>query len=61
MTRFLHINRAVAGSIVVVGIALAGAVPGAASAAGQTSTAAAAHVAAARVTSPAYVPAQPHA
>ena len=57
MTRFFHINRAVAGGIAVVGIALAGAVPGVASAAGQTPAAAAAHMAAARVTSPAYVPA----
>ncbi len=58
MTRFLHINNAVAGSIAVVCIALAGAVPGAASAAGQTSAAATVQVAAARVTSSAYVPAK---
>ena len=58
MTRFLHINRAVASSIAAVGIALAGAVPGVASAAGQTPAAATVQVAAARVTSSAYVPAK---
>jgi peptidoglycan hydrolase-like protein with peptidoglycan-binding domain len=58
MTRFLHINRAVAASVAVVGIALAGVVPGAASAAGQTPAAATVQVAAARVTSSAYVPAK---
>ena len=58
MTRFLHINKAVAASVAVVGIALAGAVPGAAWAAGQTPAAATAGVAAARVTSSAYVPAK---
>jgi len=55
MTRFLPINVALAGSIAVACIALAGAVPGAAPAAGQTS-AAAVQVAAARMMSPAYVP-----
>ena len=55
MTRFSHINVAVAGGIAAACIALAGAVPGTAPAAGQTS-AAAVQVAAARVMSPAYVP-----
>ena len=58
ITRFLRINCAVAGSIAVVGIALAGAVPGVAAAAGQTPPAATAGVAAARVTPSAYVPAK---
>ncbi|MGA2831264.1 MAG: L,D-transpeptidase family protein [Streptosporangiaceae bacterium] len=58
MTGFLHINRAVAASVAVVGIALAGALPGVASAAGQTPAVAAAQVATARVTSSAYVPAK---
>jgi len=58
MTRFLYINIAVAGSIAVACIALAGAVPGIASAAGQVSQTATVQVAAARVTSPAYVPAK---
>ena len=58
MTRFLRINRALAGSIAVLGIALAGAVPGVAAAAGQTPSAATVQVAAARVTSSAYVPAK---
>ena len=56
MTRFLRINCAVAGSIAVVGIALA--VPGVAAAAGHTPPAATAGVAAARVSSSAYVPAK---
>jgi peptidoglycan hydrolase-like protein with peptidoglycan-binding domain len=58
MTGFLHINRAVAAGVAVVGIALAGALPGVASAAGQTPAVAAAQMATARVTSPAYVPAK---
>jgi peptidoglycan hydrolase-like protein with peptidoglycan-binding domain len=58
MTGFLHIDRAVAVSVAVVCIALAGVVPGAASAAGQTPAGATAGVAAARVTSPACVPAK---
>ena len=58
MTRFLHISSAVAGSVAVACIAFAGAVPGAASAAGRTPAAAAVQVAAARVTLPAYVPAK---
>src|SRR5512135_1209576 len=58
MTRFLHISTAVAGSIAAVGIALAGAAPGATSAAGQTPAAATVQVAAVRVTSSAYVPAK---
>jgi len=58
MIRFLRINRAVAGSIAVAGIALAGAVPGVASAAGRTPPPATVHVAAARVPSSAYVPAK---
>ena len=58
MTRFLRISSAVAGSVAVACIALAGAVPGAASAAGRTPAAAAVQVAAARVTLPAYVPAR---
>ncbi len=57
MSRFLHINRAVAGGIAVACIALAGAVPGVASAAGRTSAAATVQPAAARVTSSAYTPA----
>ena len=58
MTRFLHISSAVAGSVAVACIAFAGAVPGAASAAGRTPAAAAVQVAAVRVTLPAYVPAR---
>ena len=58
MTRFLHINRAVATSIAAAGIALAGAVPGVASAAGQTPTVATVRATAARVTSSPYVPAK---
>ena len=58
MRRFLHISVAVAGGIAAACIAVAGAVPGVASAAGQTPVAAAVQVAAARVTSPAYVPAK---
>ncbi len=57
MTRFLPINRAVAGSIAVLGIALAGALPGVASAAGRTPPAATGQVAA-RVTSSTYAPAK---
>ena len=57
MTRFLHINVAVAGSIALACIALAGVAPRIASAAGQASQTATAQVAAARVTSPTYVPA----
>ena len=56
MTRFLHISSAVVGSVAVACIVFAGAVPGAASAAARTPTAAAVQPAA-RVTSPAYVPA----
>lgn len=58
MARFFRINRAVAVGVAVAGIALAGALPGVASAAGQTPAVAAVQVAAARVTSPAYVPAK---
>jgi peptidoglycan hydrolase-like protein with peptidoglycan-binding domain len=58
MTRFLNSNIAVAGGIAAGCLALAGAVPGAAAAAGQTPAAATAQVAAARVTSPAFVPAK---
>jgi peptidoglycan hydrolase-like protein with peptidoglycan-binding domain len=58
MTRFLHINRAVATGVVAAGIALAGAVPGVASAAGQTPAAATVQMAAVRVSSSAYVPAK---
>ena len=58
MRRFLHMSVAVAGGIAAACIALAGAMPGIASAAGQTSAAATIQVAAARVTSPAYVPAK---
>jgi peptidoglycan hydrolase-like protein with peptidoglycan-binding domain len=57
MSRFLRINVAVAGSIAVACIALAGAAPGIASAAGRASQTATAQVAVARVTSLAYVPA----
>ncbi len=57
MTRFPPIYMAVVGGIAVACIALASAAPGIASAAGQAPAAATAQVAAARVTSPAYVPA----
>ena len=57
MSRFLHINVAVAGGIAVACMALAGTAPGIAPAAGQAPRTATAQVAAARVTSPAYVPA----
>ena len=58
MIRFLHINIAVVGSIAVACIALAGAAPGSASAAGQVSQPATVQVTAALTTSPTYVPAQ---
>ncbi len=58
MIRFLHINIAVVGSIAVACIALAGAAPGTASAAGQVSQPATVQVTAALATSPTYVPAQ---
>ena len=58
MIRFLHINIAVVGSIAVACIALAGAAPGSASAAGQVSQSATVQVTAALTTSPTYVPAQ---
>jgi hypothetical protein len=56
MARFLRMNVGVAGSIAVACIALAGTVPGIASASGQAPAAATVQVAAARVTSPLYVP-----
>jgi len=58
MSRFLHINVAVAGSIAAACMALAGTAPGIALAAGQASQTATAQVATARATSPAYVPAK---
>src|SRR5512135_2208764 len=58
MRRFLHISVAVVGGIAAACIAVTGAVPGIASAAGQTSAAETIQVAAARVTSPGYVPAK---
>jgi peptidoglycan hydrolase-like protein with peptidoglycan-binding domain len=56
MFRFFRINVGVAGGIAVACTALAGAMPGAASASGQAPAAAAVQVAAAHVTSPAYAP-----
>ena len=58
MSRFLRMSAAAAGGITAACIALAGATPGVASAAVQTSEAATAQVTAARVASPGYVPAK---
>ena len=58
MHRFLHISVAAIGGMMMAGMALAGAVPGVASATEQKPLTVTAPVAAARVTSPAYAPAK---